>query len=86
VNGHYEPGNLRWAVVADQVSNKRNILHVELNGERIPLKRACVALGLNYLTVYMRMKRLGITAQEALDLSLGKAAQVLSYPRTSQTG
>lgn len=36
-DGHYEPGNCRWASRGVQNNNKRNQIHVEYEGELITL-------------------------------------------------
>ena len=32
VNGNYEPGNVRWALIRDQARNKRNNVQVTVDG------------------------------------------------------
>ena len=56
-NGHYEPGNVRWASVAQQCKNKRNNVHVIYNGEKMCLADACLLSGISRDTVRKRMKR-----------------------------
>jgi DNA-directed RNA polymerase subunit L len=33
VNGHYEPGNVKWANQVDQANNRRNSLLITINEE-----------------------------------------------------
>ena len=55
VNGHYEPGNCRWATVIEQARNKRNSLHIEFNGQTKCLKAWAEELGIGYHTLYRRV-------------------------------
>lgn len=56
-NGHYEPGNVRWATVLEQQRNRTNTPFVTYEGKRIPLSEAAERAGLKYITVYQRMAR-----------------------------
>lgn len=56
-NGHYEPGNVRWASHRDQCRNKRNNVIFFIDGERLCLVDAAKKAGINRDTVARRMKR-----------------------------
>lgn len=44
-NGHYAPGNVRWATAAEQQRNRRDNVVVELNGKLMVAADAAAALG-----------------------------------------
>lgn len=66
VNGNYEKSNCRWALVKVQSRNKTNTIMVDMGGRTIPLAEACEILGLKYGTVHNRIRRYGMTAEEAI--------------------
>jgi hypothetical protein len=55
VNGHYEPGNCRWADTLTQARNRRNHRLVEYDGAMIPLSQACELTGVNYRSALHRL-------------------------------
>lgn len=66
VNGHYEPGNVRWATRTDQERNKRGSVRITIGGETRPILEWCELRGLAHTTVRDRIGRLGWTPEEAL--------------------
>ena len=56
VNGHYCPENCTWATIREQANNKTVTHYVDYNGERMSLKDACQKQGINYHTVFARLK------------------------------
>ena len=56
-NGNYEPNNLRWADKKTQARNKRNNRIVEYNGEKMSLPEAAELSGIDFRTLWARMKR-----------------------------
>lgn len=56
-NGHYEPGNCRWASADVQQVNKRSTRLVEVNGEQISLRDLSRRLGISYQTLHSRLQR-----------------------------
>jgi len=65
-DGHYEPGNVRWATRHEQSRNKRNTRWVLLAGERLCQTDAALKLGISLWALRSRMRRgtagkLGVT-------------------------
>ena len=57
-NGDYSPGNCRWVTQSVQNRNKRNSLpKFEWNGESKYLQEWAAEYGINYSTVFSRVKR-----------------------------
>jgi hypothetical protein len=57
VNGHYEPGNVRWASQTEQHRNKRNNRLLTLNGVTKCVGEWAVITGINYTTLKERLRR-----------------------------
>ena len=71
-DGNYEPGNVRWATAREQEHNKATCLHLTFLGRTQAATDWANQLGLNYLTLYYRLKR-GWSVDRALGTpTLGK--------------
>ena len=57
VNGHYEPGNVRWATRFQQGCNKRNSRMLEVRGEAITVPDAARKWGVPAVNIRNRLKR-----------------------------
>ena len=55
-NGNYKPNNCRWVTSKVNGNNKRTTLLITYKNKTFPLKTWCVKLGLNYKTVWERIK------------------------------
>lgn len=67
-NGHYEPGNVRWASWTEQANNRSN--NRDVNG--LSLKEAAAKAGIPYVTVKSRLSK-GWSVQRALETPVDPA-------------
>jgi hypothetical protein len=56
-DGHYKPGNVRWATRSEQARNRRNNRIVTLNGESRCLADWCRITGLSFKCLQNRLNR-----------------------------
>jgi hypothetical protein len=66
VNGHYEPGNVRWATHKEQARNTRANRLVTAWGQTRTLAEWAEVQGLNYQTLFNRLTRSGWPVEQAL--------------------
>lgn len=64
-DGHYEPGNVRWAVKEVQANNKRNSVRVSAYGREMTMREASDFSGIGRTTLAHRLK-LGMSPEEAM--------------------
>ena len=64
-HGDYSPDNCRWITLSAQQGNRRNCHMVTLNGKTQCLSYWCKELGINWYTVYSRLKK-GWSYEQAL--------------------
>lgn len=74
--GNYEPGNVRWATVAEQALNKKNAVFVEYEGKQERLVALCERLGASHTHVRGRI-RSGWSVEEALTIPINRHANPL---------
>lgn len=55
-DGHYEPGNVRWATRAEQNENRRNTRRISFNGKTQSIAAWNRELGLGYGVLRRRLK------------------------------
>ena len=65
VDGHYEPGNVRWADPVRQARNKTNNRLITYEDKTQTLADWCEELDLNYNRTYARLYRLNYSVAKA---------------------
>lgn len=64
-DGHYEPGNVRWATRVIQSNNKRNNVLVTVHGETMTVSQASARFGIRRPTLSLRLRR-GMKPEDAV--------------------
>jgi hypothetical protein len=59
-SGNYEPGNVRWATLAEQHRNTRRTHFIEFGGERLPMTDWARRFGIDPKSVYNGVRRHGV--------------------------
>lgn len=70
VNGHYEPGNIRWATQAVQIHNRRKTVFIEYAGLALPIRTWAAITGIEYDALRARLRMYGWDVKEALTTPL----------------
>lgn len=71
VDGHYEPGNVRWATQIEQNRNRRNTPYITIDGETLSWKDWTDRKGFKPNVIYARIRRFGWCERCAVTIPIG---------------
>jgi hypothetical protein len=69
-DGHYEPGNCRWATQSEQNNNQRRTIRVKWNGETLPLAVVCALADVPISRIRRRIQG-GMSIEDAIAIPAG---------------
>lgn len=73
VNGHYEPGNVKWSTRLEQARNKRSNITITHKGETLCLSEWAEKIGISSQSLWHRIN----TLNWSIDLSIGTPKRIL---------
>jgi hypothetical protein len=82
-DGHYEPGNCRWATRPEQNRNKSNNVFVTVNGQTLVQSEACRLYGISHSRARGRIKS-GWSEQDAFTVPVKNRASQLTNERITE--
>lgn len=65
-DGHYEPGNCRWASATTQSRNRSNVRVVTVDGESLPVPEWAERLGVSHRMIHARVRICGWSYERAV--------------------
>lgn len=77
-DGHYEPGNVRWATTSEQSTNKKNNHYVTVDGVTLPFTQMARKYGFTNAAVLYRLRK-GFSIQKAFTMPKTRGNQRLKH-------